>query len=91
LIRKNLHLIDDTFRRNKAANRLFIEAFRQPRGITDQLRRMNRYGILAAYIPCFANIVARMQYDLFHIYTVDEHTLFCNPQLTPLCLRKTFG
>ena len=76
LIRKSLHLIDADFRTNKAANRLFIEAFRQPRGITNQLRRMNRYGILAAYIPCFANIVARMQYDLFHIYTVDEHTLF---------------
>ncbi|MEQ1528977.1 MAG: [protein-PII] uridylyltransferase [Methylococcales bacterium] len=76
LIRKNLHLIDDSFRQDKAANRLFIEILRQPRGITGQLRRMNRYGILAAYIPSFANIVARMQYDLFHIYTVDEHTLF---------------
>jgi [protein-PII] uridylyltransferase len=76
LIRKSLHLIDADFRKNKAANHLFIEAFRQPRGITNQLRRMNRYGILAAYIPEFANIVARMQYDLFHIYTVDEHTLF---------------
>jgi [protein-PII] uridylyltransferase len=76
LIRKSLHLIDADFRTNKAANRLFIEAFRQPHGITNQLRRMNRYGILAAYVPCFANIVARMQYDLFHIYTVDEHTLF---------------
>lgn len=76
LIRKNLHRIDDDFRKNKTANRLFIEIFRQPRGLTTQLRRMNRYGILGAYLPCFANIVARMQYDLFHIYTVDEHTLF---------------
>jgi [protein-PII] uridylyltransferase len=90
LIRKNLHLIDDEFRRNKAANRLFIEAFRQPRGITDQLRRMNRYGILAAYIPCFANIVARMQYDLFHIYTVDEHTLFVIRNLRRFALEKHF-
>ncbi len=88
LIRKNLHLIDDAFRRNKAANRLFIEAFRQPRGITDQLRRMNRYGVLAAYIPCFANIVARMQYDLFHIYTVDEHTLFVIRNLRRFALEK---
>lgn len=76
LIRKNLHLMDDNFRRNKAANHLFITLLRQPRGITTQLRRMNRYGVLAAYMPAFANIVARMQYDLFHIYTVDEHTLF---------------
>ncbi|MGD0961202.1 MAG: [protein-PII] uridylyltransferase [Methylomonas sp.] len=76
LIRKNLHLIDAAFRENKAANSLFIEIFRQPLGLTHQLRRMNRYGILAAYLPSFAHIVARMQYDLFHIYTVDEHTLF---------------
>jgi [protein-PII] uridylyltransferase len=76
LIRKNLHLIDDNYRTDKTANHLFIELLRQPRGITTQLRRMNRYGVLAAYLPCFANIVARMQYDLFHIYTVDEHTLF---------------
>ena len=76
LIRKNLALIDDGFRKDKQAQRLFIEIFKQPIGVTHQLRRMNRYGILAAYLPCFANIVARMQYDLFHIYTVDEHTLF---------------
>ncbi len=88
LIRKSLHLIDADFRTNKAANRLFIEAFRQPRGITNQLRRMNRYGVLAAYIPCFANIVARMQYDLFHIYTVDEHTLFVVRNLRRFTIEK---
>ena len=76
LIRKSLHLIDEAFRTNKTANHLFIDLLCQPGGITTQLRRMNRYGILAAYLPNFANIVARMQYDLFHIYTVDEHTLF---------------
>lgn len=76
LIRKNLSLIDENFRHDKQANRLFIDILRQPRGITSQLKRMNRYGVLAAYLPDFANIVARMQYDLFHIYTVDEHTLF---------------
>lgn len=88
LIRKNLYLIDDNFRSNKSANRLFVEIFRQPRGITTQLRRMNRYGILAAYLPCFANIVARMQYDLFHIYTVDEHTLFVIRNLRRFALDK---
>jgi [protein-PII] uridylyltransferase len=76
LIRNNLHLIDDAFRQDKTANNLFIEIFRQPQGITTQLRRMSSYGVLAAYLPHFANIVARMQYDLFHIYTVDAHTLF---------------
>ncbi len=88
LIRKNLHLIDDSFRNNKAATHLFMEIFRQPHGLTTQLRRMNRYGILAAYLSCFANIVARMQYDLFHIYTVDEHTLFVIRNLRRFALDK---
>lgn len=90
LIRKNLHLIDDAFRNNKAANQLFIELLRQPHGITTQLRRMNRYGVLAAYLPCFANIVARMQYDLFHIYTVDEHTLFVIRNLRRYSIEKHY-
>ncbi len=76
LIRTSLHLIDDHFRSNPKANQLFLDILRQNNGITHQLRRMNRYGILAAYINGFQNIVLRMQYDLFHIYTVDEHTLF---------------
>jgi [protein-PII] uridylyltransferase len=88
LIRKHLHLIDDSFRNNKAANYLFMEIFRQPQGLTKQLRRMNRYGVLAAYLTCFANIVARMQYDLFHIYTVDEHTLFVIRNLRRFALDK---
>ncbi len=88
LIRKSLDLIDDEFRHNKQANRLFIEILRQPRGITHQLKRMNRYGVLAAYLPDFANIVARMQYDLFHIYTVDEHTLFVIRNLRRFALDK---
>ncbi|OAI15366.1 bifunctional uridylyltransferase/uridylyl-removing protein [Methylomonas koyamae] len=88
LIRKNLPLIDENFRRNKQANRLFMDILRQPRGITSQLKRMNRYGVLAAYLPDFANIVARMQYDLFHIYTVDEHTLFVIRNLRRFSLAK---
>jgi len=44
-------LIDDAFRQDKTANRLFVEIFQQPRGLTHQLRRMNRYGILAATCP----------------------------------------
>jgi [protein-PII] uridylyltransferase len=87
-IRKNLFLIDETFRHNTSACRLFIDILRQPRGVLHQLRRMNRYGILAAYLPAFGNIVARMQYDLFHIYTVDEHTLFVIRNLRRFSLRK---
>lgn len=75
LIREHRHRIDDDFREDVRARSLFMEILRQPQGVTAALRRMNSYGVLAAYVPAFANIVGRMQYDLFHVYTVDEHTL----------------
>ncbi len=74
-IRANLHLIDQKFRDKKTHKQLFIKIMSESQGITFVLHRMNRYGVLAAYIPAFSNIVGRMQYDLFHAYTVDEHTL----------------
>ena len=74
-LRRNSHLIDDSFRDNPHNKQIFINIMSHSQGINFALRRMNRYGILAAYIPAFANIVGRMQYDLFHAYTVDEHTL----------------
>jgi len=75
-IRDHLYLVDDEFRCNPDVNASFLELLRQPEGVYTQLRRMNRYGLLAALIPAFGNIVGRMQYDLFHVYTVDQHTLF---------------
>ncbi len=75
LIRENRHRIDDRFRADLRARSLFMEILREPFGITRAIRRMNCYGILAAYLPAFANIVGRMQYDLLHVYTVDEHTI----------------
>lgn len=75
LVRAHRHLIDDKFRKDIRARSLFMEILKQPSGVTHALRRMNRYGILARYIPDFGNIVGRMQFDLFHVYTVDEHTL----------------
>ncbi len=75
-IRQYKHLIDDKFRQSPRAHHLFIKIMTGSRGVTHELRRMNRYGILAAYIPAFDSIVGRMQYDLFHAYTVDQHTLF---------------
>tara|TARA_R110002074_G_scaffold402342_1_gene608110 strand:- start:49255 stop:51891 length:2637 start_codon:yes stop_codon:yes gene_type:complete len=88
LIRENLHLINDDFRSNPEAQRLFLDIIRQPHGITRQFRRMNRYGVLGAYIPAFNDIVGRMQYDLFHAYTVDQHTLFIVRNLRRFALRK---
>jgi [protein-PII] uridylyltransferase len=76
LIRDNLYLVDDEFRQNEEVNGFLLDLLRQPQGVYTQLKRMNRYGLLAALIPEFGNIVGRMQYDLFHEYTVDQHTLF---------------
>ena len=76
LVRDHRYQIDDDFRRDPKAHALFIELFRQGTGLTHELRRMNRYGVLAAYLPVFGRIVGQMQHDLFHIYTVDEHTMF---------------
>ncbi len=75
-IRKYKSLIDDKVRQSTRAQHIFIKIITGSRGVTHELRRMNRYGILAAYIPAFESIVGRMQYDLFHAYTVDQHTLF---------------
>ncbi len=75
LLRSNLHLIDNHFRSELIPRDLFLQLFREPNKITRKLRMMNRYGVLAMYLPKFELIVGRMQYDLFHIYTVDEHTL----------------
>jgi len=76
LIRNCRYLIDDDFRHDSRCHELFIDLFRQGTGLTHELRRMNRYGVLAAYLPVFENIVGQMQHDLFHVYTVDEHTMF---------------
>ncbi len=75
LIRSNLHKINDEFRADPKARALFLSIFSAPNKLTRKVRLMNQYGVMAAYIPAFDAIVGRMQYDLFHIYTVDEHTV----------------
>jgi [protein-PII] uridylyltransferase len=75
LLRDHRHLIDDDFRADIRNTSLFIELFKCKEGIHRNLRRMNRYGILGRYLPEFGHIVGQMQHDLFHIYTVDAHTL----------------
>ncbi len=75
LIRDHRYLINEQFRSDLRCKSLFMEIMRQTEGVTHELRRMNLYGILAAYLPVFENIVGQMQHDLYHVYTVDEHTL----------------
>ncbi|SEA17957.1 [protein-PII] uridylyltransferase [Nitrosospira multiformis] len=91
-------LITASFRREPRHCAMFMEILRQPRGLTRELRLMNRYGILGRYIPAFGRIIGQMQHDLFHVYTVDEHILmvvrnlrrFMAPEFAyeyPLCSR----
>jgi [protein-PII] uridylyltransferase len=72
---RNRQRIDARFRRDPAHRARFLQIFREPRGQTHALRWMSLYGILGQYLPAFGRIVGQMQHDLFHVYTVDEHTL----------------
>ncbi len=68
-------LIDGSFRHSQHNRKLFIQLLNTPHRLFTQLRRMKRYGILGRYLPAFGNIIGLMQFDLFHRYTVDAHTL----------------
>src|SRR5690606_29964154 len=74
-IRESRYLIDDNFRNNPKNTQLFIKLLQHPAGLVEQLKRMSRYGILGLYLPEFGQVTGQMQHDLFHIYTVDAHTL----------------
>lgn len=88
LIRNHRHLVDERFRKDLRCRSLFMEILRQPQGITHEMRRMHRYGILGRYIPAFGRITGRMQYDLFHAYTVDSHILSVIRNLRRFALAK---
>ena len=75
LVRQQIKSIDDNFRKDIRARSYFIEILRQPGFVGQELRRMHRYGVLGAYLPVFSRIQGHMQFDLFHVYTVDEHSL----------------
>ncbi|PXF32921.1 protein-PII uridylyltransferase [Pokkaliibacter plantistimulans] len=75
LLRQHRHLIDDKFRADIRNTSLFMELLRSQEGVSTELNRMRRYGILGRYIPSFNDIIGRMQHDLFHVYTVDAHTM----------------
>lgn len=87
-VRRNLDLIDDAFRQDPRNQALFLQILRAPEGVTHELRRMNLYGVLGRYIPAFGRVVGRMQYDLFHAYTVDAHTLFVVSNLRRFALPR---
>ena len=65
----------DALAADEDVNAAFARLLRQGAPAVAALARMNRYGVLARYLPAFGRVVGRMQYDLFHVYTVDEHTI----------------
>ena len=75
LLAKNLPLIDDEMRDDPEAQRLFLDLLLQHGNPERALRRMNELGILATFIPDFEPIVAMMQFNVYHHYTVDEHII----------------
>ncbi|MBX9630144.1 MAG: [protein-PII] uridylyltransferase [Burkholderiales bacterium] len=94
--------INAAFRHDPRNRALFMEILREPAGLTHTLRRLNKHGLLGLYVPAFGRIVGRMQHDLFHVYTVDEHILmvvrnmrrFAIPEMAheyPLCSRLMSG
>lgn len=77
LLSANLHLIDEKVQEDKVANKLFLDVMLKHGNPERGLRRMNELGLLGAFIPDFAPIVAMMQFNMYHHYTVDEHIIQC--------------
>jgi len=84
LIRDSLHLINDRVRRSRRMNDSFMSILRQPKGIGKTLRQMHHLHFLNAYIPEFKKIYCKVQFDLYHIYTVDIHSLFAIEEMEKL-------
>ena len=77
LVTANLDLIDDEMRKSPEANRIFFDLLLKHGNPERPLRRMNELDVLAAFVPEFAPVVAMMQFNMYHHYTVDEHTIQC--------------
>lgn len=77
LVSANLHLIDAGMQKDPEAVRIFLGLMLKHGNPERALRRMNELGVLAAFLPEFEPIVAMMQFNMYHSYTVDEHTIQC--------------
>ena len=75
LVTQNLDLIDDELRADGEANRLFMDILTAEDDPETTLKRLNEAGVFGRFIPEFGRVVAQMQYDMYHVYTVDEHTI----------------
>ncbi|MEL7463137.1 MAG: [protein-PII] uridylyltransferase [Pseudomonadota bacterium] len=84
ILMRKLHLIDDELRKDETANEIFMWLLTESRDPERALRRMNETGVLGAFIPEFGRIVALMQFNMYHHYTVDEHTILAISSLQRL-------
>jgi len=75
LVRQSLRRVDGALRANPDANKLFLDMLTDSRAETT-LRRLNEAGVFGRFVPDFGRVVAQMQHDMYHVYTVDEHTIF---------------
>jgi [protein-PII] uridylyltransferase len=69
------NVMGTAFRKDPLNRELFLDILRQPEGQTHAFRLMNQTSVLGRYLWVFRRIVGRMQHDLFHVYTVDQHIL----------------
>jgi [protein-PII] uridylyltransferase len=76
LIRQNLDLVNDKFRRSREVNASFFNILRCEKGVAETLQLMHHLQFLNRFIPEFERIYCKVQHDLYHIYTVDTHSLF---------------
>ena len=74
-VTQSLKLIGKSFRRDKRANAVFIDILTSKKDPELTLRRLNEAGVFGRFITEFGRVVAQMQYDMYHVYTVDEHTI----------------
>ncbi len=84
LIKSNLKQIDDGMREDPEAQRIFFDLLLKHGNPERALRRMNELGVLGAFIPEFKHIIAMMQFNMYHSYTVDEHIIQCIVNLSQI-------
>ncbi len=84
LIASHLDVVDDELRNSREASRIFLDMMLKHGNPERGLRRMNELGMLGAFMPEFAPIVAMMQFNMYHHYTVDEHTIQCISNLAQI-------
>lgn len=98
LVTQSLRTIDAEVREDPEANRLFVDILSSKTDPTPTLRRMNEAALFGRFFPDFGRVVGQMQHDMYHVYTVDEHTIFAlgilngiergiYPDDHPLCTR----